>query len=193
MTTLDDLLELLFIELPGCPQAVQKQTLRLTCRDFCLRTEAWRETLDAMDLVKDQADYELLPNAFGTIHRLFSVKVEDTEQAATGYSLVDDMTLRFATAPTADSTGTLVVELVLRPRFTTEKVFLPPVLFDRWGEAFADGAKARLMGMTGKPWADPNQAVYYTQRYEDTILSALIEGQAEYKADAATMMMERFV
>jgi len=65
MTDYSDLIPYLAVELPSCPDNIITQMLKIVARDFCLKTFAWWEDLEPVDIVADAASYTLKPPASG--------------------------------------------------------------------------------------------------------------------------------
>jgi len=88
-------------------------------------------------------------------HRSSAWKFE-TATTPNGYWLGEDLLLYFYEIPTEDSTGGLLVKMVMKPNKTCTE--LPSFLYDNWHDAIASGAKAILLAQNAQPWYNPEAA-----------------------------------
>lgn len=81
----------------------------------------------------------------------------------------------------------LYVRVVFRP--TYEATYLPAQFFDRWTDAFVEGAAARLLGMKGEPWYDPGAAREAGRLFTKHITDGKREGLLRYRSGDVTMII----
>jgi len=197
ISSLDDLIEDMFIELPGCPEALIKQQLRLAARDFCRQSEAYKIELDPINLVADQQEYDLEPGMNASIARLIWVKTgEDIDEFTepldpADYVLQEEYTLKLLNAPSSSITDGLVVKVALRPEFDDE-CDLDPFFLERYSSTIIAGAKFLLMKMPKKPWSYPDVAMLYRQEFRDGINEAKREFYYDYKYNDVMMDFRSF-
>jgi hypothetical protein len=179
--TYDEIANYIFLDVPGCQQFIIDQQLKRACRDFCYETEAWVDKLDAIDLVADQTEYRLLPRWNGSVHRVLSVALNETDGDydsgiidLNNYYVQDEDTLVLNTTPTSSVTDGMKVKVCLVPPLDGTIDF-PDWFLDRWGEGLISKAKFNLMSMPRKPWSDPASAALHGDIYRQRRSEALFE------------------
>jgi len=149
-------------DLPMVHSNLRQQALQDAIRFFCNDTFAWQETIEDLDLVADQADYDLaagvtaLGYATCEIVQVIWVKVDGIEQSKTSYELHDFATLHFLTAPSAAATDALDVKVAIAPDKGTNDI--NEAFFNRWIDGILAKAKASLLGQKGKPYSNEKRA-----------------------------------
>jgi hypothetical protein len=189
MTTIDEMIQYMIVDLPGCTPEMIKQTLRRALREFCIKTEAWRSKV-TLDVVADQTDYDLRDNFDAIVQRIIAVKVKNstnqvfddiTPVAAYQYDLEEDITLSFLSkyAPDTSLTDGLEVEIAWRPQYEAEE--LSGLFLDRYADGIMSYAKYYLMKMGNKTWSNPSLAMEYKREYETMRTYAMREKYTKNK------------
>lgn len=161
------------------PAPVQLQKLREASIKFCEETEVWTEEQDIVTLAaRDQPIAS--PHVGGYIYRIVMI----TEVRDKGTDVEQEIVLNRHTYQ-ADNAHTKIefdqvleagkdyrVYYILVPILLHS--ILPDWLIDRWGQAIADGAISMIRIDIGNlqdpnPWADPNQAAVYKQKFLEGI------------------------
>jgi hypothetical protein len=186
-TALSELLPLIRQHVPGCPNPLIVQELRMSAIEFCERTKMWREEFN---VTFDAQNHEITPLSYATIHEFETVDFYDASgnsyplrPVAFLESTVEDRddgmegAPYYITQPRPDTitlipygTGTVTIQAIMkptaRPRYgvsggstlqAIQNVF-PTAFLDRYSETIATGALGRLMAMLGKRWSEPNMA-----------------------------------
>jgi hypothetical protein len=184
-------------EVMGCPSPVIDHHLRLAMREFCDRTKAWSEWLDPVTLTgtTDTFDYDLTQSQELVAVRRAILNDADIDvmdggatpedwNASDAGSDLDPQLVHFDNAqykifPIPSSGDVLVVQMAFRPSLAATQV--GDILYTRFAEKVADGAKARLMAMVGQEWANPALQVFYNQRFETACHTAANEDFARGK------------
>lgn len=171
---IDDALTFILVDMPSCPAPLASQNLLLAAREFCRESRCWKQELDPIPLVSGTRDYDLMPD--NNQAQVFLVErvecpgmpplvVLDSTQnrsvdwlTATGQPqrvrVSEDMqTLQLYPLPSGEALAALHVTVRLIPKLTA--TLLPDSILERHIEALAQGAKARLMAMSNRPWSDP--------------------------------------
>ena len=91
-------------------------------------------------------------------------------QIPTRWYFSDDNTVGLAMPP--DGTGNLRIEAALKP--TRASTTLPTVLWERYIEVIAHGAKGRLMLVAKKPYTDLKLGQWHMQEFHSGISDAMI-------------------
>jgi len=167
--------------LPGVPDNLLLQALRNAVRQFCKNTEVWREDLPTISTTKDEDEY-LIEDAHSydaTIKRILAVELDGGALLDSQYEFDPNGTFRLVSAPTADDLE-LDVTVVFMPSLAVAD--LPDWLLEKWGEAFAEGAKLILKSVPGSetkptPWFDrlgAQDAASRLAAYETTAKNELL-------------------
>jgi hypothetical protein len=201
MKTWDLFLPQVAPETYGALHIMQIEAVRNAAIEFCEKTRTWQEqqapyplpTIVAgaspfLDFQFDtgQLVYEIL--AAGLCNTNSNISTEVTPRTAqwaderypgwqsgahvgTPSNVVQISSDQFAPLPAANGEPwTLVLHVALKPdRASTSG---PDFLYNDYYEQIAAGAKARLMGMTGKPWSNPTMAVANAGIFDAAIIKA---------------------
>lgn len=184
-------------ECPGLEALMAIHHIRDVCKDFCKRTWAYR--VDASGVtVATQADYTFdLPPFTEPVGTLVvkaqrelggeeleiapaperGVRVAPAEAGAPRFYTRPSFTLlRFY--PTPDDAYTFTAQVPVRP--TDDAPAIAEAFYDEYRLQIADGVKARLMAMPGKPWTSAGAAQAYRADYVRHIREAQIEQSQSY-------------
>jgi hypothetical protein len=136
----------------GTPDPTVTHHLRRAAQDFCRRTRAWKESLDAVKTAEGVKVYDLELPPFAELVRLESVTLggDPVEVWRSGFGsscgryahTTDGKVLGLGFAPAPDQP--LVAVASLAPG--NMAIGVEDVLFDRYDEVIALGAVARLTG-----------------------------------------------
>jgi hypothetical protein len=178
-------------QLRGCSEDFAIMELRAVARDFCRESDIWREALDTIATVADQADYNLEDEHEYAAHiqRVRLVTLDDSDLSAEDWSLSVDGVLTLDPAP-AETDMDLDVDVVFVPDLDADDH--PDFLVSRWAEALIVGAVARLKLQAGsgqqvRPWFDPSGGQLATAQYQGLIAEARRECFLERKSGDLAM------
>lgn len=172
-------------ELPGCPEPLIDQRLKHAIRRYCIDTEAWKVTIDPVDLVASQQEYSVTPNWDARIQRVAEVRVNSEAGVTNGdegnvihpthYEFTAPKTLRFESSyiPSDSVTDGLVVDAILVPfidEFEIDEEFL-----NRWYEPIMAWAMHDLMMMAAKKWTNPVLAAQNLDQYNLFLNKDIVE------------------
>lgn len=180
----------IYLEAPGCPELVALNALRHTLRDFCERTHAWQETLDAiaplegfpsydMDAPPDSEVAVILSATYAgrpvpvTTAREMDFHATDWRNVSGGSvsAIIPGVSsIRVYPVPVADDEDTIVIRAALRP---THSATTCGDVLDGWREGIAAGALARLKKIPNKPWSDREAVSVYARDFGNAIADAL--------------------
>lgn len=183
-----DVIPLVASHVGGVPTPFLKQILRQIGRDFCHQTEVWREMLDAIDSVKDQADYTLVHSYDADILRVRDVTYNTLCWAYTVDAAGEVITLD--PTPNRDDLE-IVAKVVFWPHESCS--VYPSWLISRWGRAIAEGTKARLASMQGRPWFNATQAQLSDAEYRRLMGEAKMENQTRKGGAQLRIRPGRFI
>lgn len=167
----------------GCPVPTVDHRIVLAAREFCDMSGIWREWLDLVtaDGTTDTFDHDLTSSQ--ELIRYTRAIVNDEEDGE--YDIVDRKSLpadwaggastaltdtvvhldgaTFQVFPAPASGDTIRMEAVFKPRMGAIQV--GDVLYDRFAEAIAAGALARLLILPGMPWTNPQLAAIHRSTF----------------------------
>ncbi|MBD9539921.1 hypothetical protein IB276_10690 [Ensifer sp. ENS04] len=178
---IDDFLPQVLLYAPNCADQVAYRFLRETAREFCQRTNCWREsdevTITAPDCegvsTASDAEIHLIQRA-----ELDGVPLEPRTVAwldanEPGWETSTDITqARYITQlqpntvtvfPRAE--GKLTMRVVLKPSLSA--LTLPGFLLDQWGTEIGKGAAGRVLLLPDSP--NPNLGVGLLQEFKDCL------------------------
>lgn len=185
--TINDLIDSLVVDVPGCPRATLRDMLRWSQRALCTEGTAWvySDGPVVVGALTDVPEIEVPPGA--EVLRIFTLKDAGSELIpGTDYWQPTAITVAFRRAPSADE---LEGSLVCRPVAGRD---MPVDLLSRWDQALIHGAKSRLFAMP-QLWRDLSLSEYHNHHF----LAA--QGEAKHLASAGhqqgslRMQVPRFV
>lgn len=187
------------------PEPVAEFNLRLAAIEFCERTRCWRH---AVSVAVSSNNQTLVAPAFTTIHQFEEATHDGRLLIPTQYTSLPPEVLsgELATGlPTWISQtepgqvtihpyleGTLRLTVFLKPRHGTQfgadatnplrdaLNIVPAFMLSQHAEALACGALARILAIPGKPWSDPQRAMYHKAEFDkacDGSFSSNMTGQ----------------
>ena len=173
ITSLSDLAIKVVADMPGFPpENLVQDKLRWAWERLLDRSEVWREELDPIDAVQDQADYTLSPSE-GVVIRVITVKLSESVISPLGYKMTGLSTLTFETdyIPSEDITDGIEVEVALAPDI--DSTTGPAWVLQRHYTALVHGARFALYRQLRKPWSDPIAAEEQKELWEYGLAKAI--------------------
>lgn len=169
-----------------CPEFVALNAIRNACMEFCDKTLLWRELLDDITIVPNQAEYDLdivttgaglasvitaqigktvlIPSATEQLNALFGGDWR-TLGGPVNYIMHDDHeTIRLVMVPSTTYNDPLSIMCALRPLKSSIKV--GKVIYERYAEVIGFGARARLHDTPGQPYYDETAAKKFRTWFE---------------------------
>jgi hypothetical protein len=150
ITNYAGLVDIVRLDVPGADDGAIRVAVREAGRSFCIKTEAWLETL-TLDAVADQTEYVLEYSAGTLISRIVSLEVNGEAVDADDYSYEANGTLELNTAPEVDDGDEIEAKVVVIPRVNKDEI--SEDIISRWGDFIAAGAVARLARSPKKPYS----------------------------------------
>jgi hypothetical protein len=169
MRPLTDIIPLVFVELPMCPDALIMQKAITVAHEFCEHTQVWTCELDPIKVRDGVQDYDLDQPSYARIDTIKKVELDEIELLPLHqYLMPSKCQIRLVHIPTedtrADENG-LEIEVVLVPWREAATSVLPADIWNSYHDAIEAGVKSILMAMPGKKWSDPRQAKDYALQY----------------------------
>jgi hypothetical protein len=178
-----------------CPNPIIRRELVNACRDLCDRTMLWVSKLDPIDVVADEAEYQLAANGAEiagvdrakfngkTIYPVSETALDEDESQDYKTSWRDKTTdiperyfvtfekkLRLVYMPDANLTSGLEVWVYTIPLISATAV--PSFLWENFKDMITDGAKGRLKAISDMPWSDMELAGAFLGSYEAQMTKA---------------------
>lgn len=186
---LSELRKLLVMHAPNVALPVLDQAILQSVREFLHETRAWQCELDPFTVRANRAVYDL--DGWPTWARLDTVVKVDlgttTLRPGIDFDFIESETaLRLLNTPSGDvADGLLVTVALILP---VDGAKLPENLFDTYAEAFAEGAKWRLLKTQGKTYTNPGAAqeayAQFWKHITDTRLKVLRGGRIDKRLRA---------
>lgn len=182
--------------LRGCPQSEALQALRLWGARFFEESEAWEVDLEDIDLVADQAAYDLdaLLAYDALIKRIKKVDINDAPEDESHFDLADDTDLVFGEdwIPTEADADAMDVTVVLVPKPEVNEI--DPLMLDRWGRrGVVAGALGELLDQDDRAWYAPRTAARYQLQYRRAVAAAKANKEMANKGGDARVVPRQFV
>ena len=178
-TPLADITRDVMMFLPSIPIFEVEHLLKQTLRDFCRRSLVWRQP--DTRLLTTVAGQKLYPSSLPLGTELAAVLsawdgeteltvIDADDEGSPGdtcqwpdVALFGDDAIRLSPAPSIGGriyTGSIA----LSPNEASTEI--PAFIYRRWREAIKHGCTSRAMMEVGKPWSNPNQAMYHEREYD---------------------------
>lgn len=191
---IDPILPFVLPEVPGCPDPLARAHVLLAAMQFCRESRAWNEFQDPITLQAGVSEYDLDTPSDGITLSILGVWIGPLELKPVSMHQLQDKLPQWRTLqgnepvfynaaqdfgsisvyPTPNASGMqMLVQAYYQPKITSTT--LPDFIGDRYLEAIAAGAKARLMTMPGVPWSNNGLAAVYKQAFDDAVSAARIE------------------
>lgn len=195
MASYDDFLPYVLTDVPGCPEIAAIQAIKTTVIDFCEKSLVVQADLDPVNLIANQADYDLEPPANSLVTKVIRLFYKNDELPPMGQDFIPSATFYNQSAIDGDATsdprawsqksertfsvypapriseaGAITIRVALKP--TRASTTCDDVLFEDYVEYIAAGAKARLMLQPNKAYTNPNLVVTQNQLYMQGVNAA---------------------
>lgn len=168
----------------GAPNPLIDQQLLLATREFCERTGAWAEWLDAVTLDGTTTQFEFEIASGQELVKVARATLDDEDipvkdkrdlpqdWQATSPNVFEDCLYvlsdtEYVLLPVPTSGAVLRIEAVLMPTLSADRV--ADVLVAKHADSISEGAKARLLAMPKKPWSEPGAAPYHRDQFEAAV------------------------
>lgn len=187
VTTVAQLAQKIVHRLPGCDDLTVRSALREAFADFarlscCFTT--WRD----VELEVNEDAYPVAPMISGMFVSAITYVVIDRRKLSspmdytilTGTTPIIALSKRHVPEEIDGEAPKMHIRAVELPKIGSEKA--PSWFLQKFGDAVASGALVRLFGMSGRTWADVEQARIEATRWENALTTAKIDS---YRADAS--------
>jgi hypothetical protein len=177
-------------DVPHCPQPVAKNAIRNAAIEFCERSFVYQADHPAIAAVQDQGEYtyapgtglkvvrpemvwydkkQLTPMTRDDLDRLYAYW---PDESGTPIYFVQEQLEKLIVVPKPAAALADAIRLKVSVKPTRASVDIDDAMHEKYLEAIACGAKARLFAMKKKPWTDNELAVYHKQMFDAAIATA---------------------
>lgn len=174
------LMPTLVLQAPGIPEPVVERALAETARGFFLETEAWTPRPERFITFSGVNEFEIPLPQGARIARVHWVRVGRSQELAaldyeaipadTGRGYFVDNETHQLYLTTATPRGWTEVFAACYPTLTT--CTLPAHLLEDFGSTLVNLTLARLYGMVGVAWSNPEQGLYLAATAQQVVLRA---------------------
>lgn len=149
------------------PDFVYIRAAKAVVRDFCMKTQVWREEFADIEVSAGEYDAALTLTDDQALTAVVSVTADSLFLfAGRDYvAQIDSPTVSLVTAPSKDIT--LSVLAALMP--SRDATSLPDFLYDAYLDDITDGVIANLRSQSGQSWYDPSISMFHAGRYSSAI------------------------
>jgi hypothetical protein len=206
MRSLDLFMPFIEPHVVGAADPLVRQMLVGTLIDFCEKTQVVERTLDFLDAVAGEAEYEFTATGQQEIVQLKRVWFRGVPLnpvapphvfavgAFTAPTVLGDPRAgqKIGLYPTPDKTevGVLVARASIKPRRSATAV--EDVLFDDWVDAIAAGTLARLHDTPAQPYTDPVRAKGKQVEYLQAVSEARVQARKSEVAGSLQVRLREF-
>ncbi len=174
-------------DVKGCPAQITENAIRNAAIEFCNESRVWRDQAADINILQDNAGpytidisainsgqalilatHKVKPVNNNLPLKVYPIQLQDDRYTRTGraepqwyYFQTPDTLFVGPGVPQEDVTAEVFV--TLKP--TRDSTSGPDFLFDDWLEQIAHGAKARLMAMAQRPWANLDMVPYHRREF----------------------------
>lgn len=172
---------------PECPLFLVEDAVRKAGREFCRRSNVWREQNVTMaTTVLGQSAYTFAPPANAELNKLHAAWIGEEEldiatpgeedddaptKSSATYKIGLDSPTRLSIRPTPDAAGALVVGTVSYLP-SVASTGLPSLIVERWLEELAAGAASFLVAQPEKPWSRPELYMGLCDTFDRAVFEA---------------------
>jgi len=176
--SLDDFLDDVLVEVPGCPIYTARDRIRWAAIEFCKLTGVSVHTTEEIDWDADCSLVELpvpssnvrawqvlwISTVNGMLHALNRRQMNERgiiwdgleAEAPDSYIRKSNTEIQLVPTPTSDTTSAMSIHCSYLP--TRDATKLDAVLMDEYREAIVAGALSKLLNMSKEEWYDPAEA-----------------------------------
>ena len=187
---LEDLLYRVRPQVPGCPEEVAIDALRVAAEHLCRESHLWQKQLSPASIYKGIGDYQLPTPAYTRVVSPLRVDVSGhkLEHRHTGeldawdedwrervgpephyWTMNSPDEVVIVPKPEADKPDALVARVSLEP---AENDLDLPDWFHQYTNCLKEGALAELKEIPGKPWSDPKMMQLHQRRFHREVARA---------------------
>lgn len=186
----DDLLPYILPRARGCAEIMVAFNARLAAIELCRKALVWRDYQLPILTIADKTSYAYAPNSAYSVTKLISLTLDGTDVTVLdplrGQQLVQANAVSnyaygtsngFELQPAQTVGLAIVTYAALVPGLNSNSL---PDSFNRYAEAIAHGALARILTTKGRDYYDPAGAIENRQAWEDDIGNAISDADSGF-------------
>ena len=202
-------------DVKGCPVTIAENAIRNAAIEFCNESRVWREQAENVQILQDNAGpytidvsninsggaqilaaHKVKPVNNNLPLHVYPIQLQDDRYTRTGraepqwyYFRTPDTLFVGPGVPQEDVEAEVFVTLKPTRQSTTG----PDFLCEDWLEEIAHGAKARLMAMAQRPWANPDMVRYHRREFINGWIEARIrDAKSNVVGSSKTFPYQKF-
>lgn len=186
--TVDDLVQSLAIEVPGCPTPTIRDMLRWAQRELCDKGNVWLSSDGPVVVAANTpfAEVELPLNA----EAIRITKLVDGGRTLTpGEDYVQSGSNGIHFLKLKPESVTMMGEVACMPSYGKD---MPASLMSRWSEAIMDGARSRLL-ILPQAWQNPTLSEHYRRSFMDAQAHARSLASSGHQYGSVRMNVRGFI
>lgn len=193
LINIDEFLDDIMPQLPGCTEFLAQDKLRLAAIEFCRRSLVSQETIDELDLEMDDPEVTVpAPNNSVKVYKIMWARIPHrtlsdyrrqglanrhvnwdeigSGEWPTGFIQTKKGSIQVIPTPDRDQDESLTVHAAFIPSRAATR--FDAILLDEYREAIASGALSKLLNMRNEVWYDPNDAKVHAMTFAAEISNA---------------------
>ena len=207
-------------EAPGAPEPLLDHYIRQAAIDFFRESTLWTLDITPLNVVASTGTYtmvvpdqtvstgvtdtpdisiikwawvdgvQIYPTSQEELNALVEKWSTKTASRVSNYTQLTQTAITLFPTPDFASTAGLTVKVAVQPSLTSLGV--PDWLGSRYIDAISIGAKARLLGMVGRPWSNPAGEAKYGALYATLRTKSTTEGNRSFTRSTQTVRFPRY-
>jgi hypothetical protein len=193
LISIEDFLDDVMPELPGCTEFIAMDKIRLSAIEFCRLTQVSQEAMTELDLEEGEPYVDIpTPNNSVKVYRVMWVRIphrtltayrrqalvnrganwDETGSGEWPTSFIQEKKgqIRVIPTPDRDQSESVTANVAFIPTRSATK--LDAILLDDYRDAIASGALYRLLRMKKEDWYDPDSATLHMKSFASDISNA---------------------
>lgn len=185
--TINDLVDSLIIEVPGCPLPTIRDMLRWAQRELCSEGNAWIVSDGPVVVGANTPFAEVdVPSGAETL-RIIRL-LQDGRELKPGVDFRQNASNGVEFLRSVPQSVTVLGAIACRPAYGKD---MPAELLSRWAEALLDGARSRLLALP-QPWRDVQLAEHSRRKFLDYQAEARALAVDGHQSGSVRMQTRRF-
>lgn len=169
-----DLYSYVLPHVPGCPEPMVEDAMRMAAIKFCRDSHLWREQIMDLYLAQGVKRYALDLPEESEVAALISAwqRKPDSNHCEAVYPDINVFRMvRFETVPDPKK-GPIELHVVLQP--TRDAEGMPDAIGLDYDQALIHGTLERLVTIPGRDWSNPNMTSYHRSKYLESLTDARV-------------------
>lgn len=210
MAVYEDFLSRVIPDVAGCPEPVAIQAIKDAVIEFCSKSSAYQQDLDAISLIANTSEYDLDAPTGYRVSRLMKVWRGDTELHPASPDMIrvpdaykrsegsapprfyfqkTSLTISFLDVPKVSERSAIIIRAALCP--TRDSTSVDDEIYELWAEEIAHGAKHRLMLVPGKTYSNPQSSAVEKGFFDAGVNKATLQASRGYVRSSSSVKLRK--